>query len=144
MFASKVAQEKDYPPVIDDYPESIIELLKIFHKVWLLPEGAVPSKKQDAKYKEWVLQLTQLSLLLANSQQAQEAMQLAYNKYEKLSSKFIIARPIAIKSLLVDAVGEINRRNRKVKNGEQASQESVKKAIRNLESELEEKEEEQS
>lgn len=134
LLQQKSYEDHNEPERISDYPEDVIETLRAFYKTWMLPEGAIPTKRKKSSYKEWVLQLQQLNTLFSNDKQMREAMKIAYSKYDKLLNKFLILRPLSIKSLLIDAVAELNRKKRKEKENSPASPEKLERTIKNLKS----------
>lgn len=107
LWAASLAGNSGEAQQINDYPEQVIETLKLFYKIFRLPSGAIPTKRQKSKYNEWVSQLQELQIICPTNKIMEWAMNNAFNKYNAMSSKFIIARPLAIKKLLIDAMREI-------------------------------------
>lgn len=107
LLQSKIADKNNRPEQINDYPEQVVETLFLFWKIFKLPSGAIPTKRQKSKYNDWTSELQELQIICPTNKIMEWAMNTAFNKYNNISSKFIIARPLAIKKLLIDAMREL-------------------------------------
>lgn len=127
-----------------DYPETIRPILRAYIKVFKPPSGAIPSRRQRKKFEEWVAELDQLSQVCPAHHE--EIFGIALEIYES-GNRFIIARPSAMRGLLVSAASEYNRRSErenpivveqvKEETEKLASPAEVKAAVKNLKSLLE-------
>lgn len=115
LWQMEEEKKRNEPEQISDYPETVQTMLRAFASVWKLPAGAIPTKRQKSKYEQWVSELGQLNEVCGSHQE--EALQIALDRYESLKSKFIVYHPLAIRSLLIHAVGEMNRnKSKEIKN----------------------------
>lgn len=113
LYAEKLAHEKSsYPEHFSKYPERVIDTLVLFYSIWKLPIFAIP-KKKSPKFSQWILELDELNLICGSKKNMKRAMELALEKYNASLNKFIVSHPLAIRKLLIDAVGEINRNTEK-------------------------------
>jgi hypothetical protein len=138
------------PEQISNYPPHVINVLRCFYITFNIPEGAIPGKKSSG-YKNWVLQLEDISKLFTTEERMKMGFELAKQKYDK-SHKPIIYQPLSIKPFLVDAIRELKEKlkqklaeqqemnNRLSANSRTvpADKEEMKKAIRDIKSFLEE------
>lgn len=138
MLQQKKFEEMDEPEQISDYPETTIETLRLFQKLWILPYNAIPSKHLRGRFAQWINELDQLNQICGND--INKSMTLAFEKWSKMKNRFIVSHPLAIRSLLIDAVAELNRGNKKKKDEQLASPEKVKSTIKQLKSVFEEEE----
>lgn len=139
------------PVQIWDYPEPLVELLKTFVEIWNLPEGSIPSGKNKlgknkGSYSNWVLQLESLKKLFSSDERMKLAMRYAYEKYQKSEKKDVIYQPASIQPLLVDAISDLRRQEKKTlleKPNEVivASRENIKNTIKDLKNILESEDE---
>lgn len=107
LWGASIGEKKNEYPVISDYPETLQTILREFIRVWQLPEQAIPSKKQYSQYKEWILELTNLESLC--SKNIAKIMDLSLEHYNGSGMNFIVARPKAIRTLIVHAVAKYKR-----------------------------------
>jgi len=131
-----------YPEQVWDYPETLVDLLKCFLDIWLLPEGSIPSKKQKSKYENWILQLEKLNKLFSSSDRMKLAMKYSYDKYQKSKNRFIVYEPASIYKIVVDGISELRQIEKKQKQkleGETkvATPEQIKGTVKNLKKLLE-------
>jgi len=123
-----------------DYPETEVETLRLFYNTWKIPSYVIPSKKSKYKFEEWVLQLQDLNNICPSTAKMKLAMEIRLQNYEKLPNKFSIVRPASIRSLLINATAEINRKTVATKEAEKvvvtnvASVQQRKSAARELKS----------
>lgn len=109
LWQMQLARARGDAPQIDDYPETVSDALRWFYRIWGLPDGAIPTKRAKSKYQEWVSQMQEI-VALFGKWTAQEVMELSFHYFMNMPNKFIIARPLAIKKLVIAAVSELNRR----------------------------------
>jgi hypothetical protein len=140
LGSAKVAQERSEYPVIADYPEIVQDTLRFFVKTFAFSSSSIPSKRSRT-YGEWIKELTQLNTVCPTSALMERAVKISFDNYMKLENKFTIARPIAIKKLLVNAMREINLEERRKKEAEKQallqktiSEDSAKQIAKNLKS----------
>lgn len=95
-------------PMINDYPETIQGILKLFLSIWMLPSQAVPSRKNRGQYKQWVLELNELETLCAKD--PKKIMTSAYEKYVREGMSFMVTHPASIKRLIVSSISSDNRK----------------------------------
>jgi hypothetical protein len=107
LESARVANERNEFPQLADYPERVQKTLSLFYKIFSIPVSAVPSKKKLSQYKEWIVELDELNSICSPETKMEKVMRFGFNKYSKMNSKFFISRPIAIKSLVIDAMREI-------------------------------------
>lgn len=141
LWAEGLAYQHAEPEQVSDYPETVLETLRLFNRIFMLPRASIPPKYIKGRYEQWVKELQALNEVAGNSKLMLEAMTIAREMYDQLKKRFIISHPLAIKNLLIDAVGQINRNKpiekpevEKVIISEVASVESTKKTIRDLKS----------
>jgi hypothetical protein len=127
------------PRQFSDYPETTVEVLRQFVKLWGFPEAGIPSKKQKGLFERWVSELQNLTSLCGSDAKLIKAMELAFKNFE--NHHHLIKSPISIYSDLLTAVAELNREEKKnpavkkeVVQEEQpvASKESVESTMKNL------------
>ena len=107
LWGASIGEKKNEYVVISDYPETLQTILREFIRVWQLPEQAIPSKRQESQYKEWILELINLESLC--SKNVAKIMDLSLERYNSSGMNFVISRPRAIKSLVIDAVAKYKR-----------------------------------
>ncbi len=110
LFYQKKSNENNLPDVIYDYPETVIEKLKLFYRLWSIPVYAIPSKTIRGRYSEWVKELQELQA----ENDLVDVMTLAADIYWNMNKRFIISRPLSIKKLMIEADSEINHRKSKI------------------------------
>jgi hypothetical protein len=99
-----------------DYPETVVATLRCFYNVWNVPSLSIPDKKRKyPQYEDWINQLTELNGICPNSDKMLRAMKKAKEIYETLPNRFMVVRPLSIKTLLIDAVRRINDEDEKAK-----------------------------
>jgi len=108
MFDGVMAQQADFerqnlPEHIWDYPDTLVRVLKAFYKYWNIPAGAIPTKKQKGNYSLWIEQLTTLTQIFPESS-TEKVMELSHVRYRETGGNIIIARPLAIKTYIIDAM----------------------------------------
>lgn len=109
LWAEGLAHQHNEPEQISDYPETEIETLRIFNRVFMLPRAAIPPKHIKGRYEQWVKELQVLNDIAGSSKLMNEAMLKAREMYDQLKKRFVISHPLAVRTLLIDAVAEINR-----------------------------------
>jgi len=144
LWAAGLAHEKNEPEQISDYPETEINTLRIFNRTFMLPHAAIPPKHIKGRYEQWVKELQALNDIAGNNKLMTEAMTMAREMYDQLKKRFVISHPLAVRSLLIDAVAEINRTMEKERSFAQqkqeeipqevASKENIKSTVRDLKS----------
>lgn len=145
LFYAKKEQDKN-PEHFYQYPERVLKTLVLFHKYFKLSDGSIPSKKQKSNFEEWITQLDILNQICPSEKIMEEAMKVAKEDYDQIPRKFMIVRPLSIRTLLINAVRKINDNieNASVETEtkeeviEVASQEVRKNALKNLKSMIKE------
>ena len=137
LGSAKVAQDRKEYPVVADYPEIVQNTLILFCRIFALSSSSIPSKKSST-YGEWIKELTQLNTICPTSALMERAIEISFRNYMENKNKFTIARPIAIKRLLINAMREINLEERKRKAEAPISNETAKKTVEKLTSFFEE------
>lgn len=102
-LGEKTATDK----IISDYPETVGKILKKFISLWKLPEYAIPTKKQKGQYSQWILELQDLENLCAKN--INGIMDRAYREYITGKMNFMVTHPSAIRKLVIDTIGKMNR-----------------------------------
>lgn len=97
------------PSHVDEYPETVLFTLQIFVQTFMLPNGAVPSKRSKSKFANWIVGLQELQEICPTNEQMKTCMEMALKKYENMGKSFIIYQPQSVKKLLIDAASEYNR-----------------------------------
>lgn len=130
------------PVQFSDYPERVLNTLRIFYSVWKIPSHIIPSVKNKSKFEEWLLQLDELNAICPNTEKMRKAMELSLTTYNEMKSKFMVIRPASIKSLLANSVAQINREAESLPAQESivvsASKEEKLKTVKSLKNFLEE------
>lgn len=147
LFYESISSKGGYPSQTYEYPETLIELVKAFTDIWLLPESSIPRKIQKAKYDYWVLQLEDLRTLFSSDARMRIAMQRAKENYEKSNHSVVIFEPKSVRPLCVNAIQQLRTEEReRVKNMPKpenlASAEKIKSTVRDLKSILKNDDEE--
>lgn len=101
-------KENSDPIQFSDYPETVVGTLRIFYNTWKIPSYIIPSKKSKSKFEEWINQLTDLNGICPNGEKMNRAMQMAKNTFDGFSKQFMVVRPASIRTLLINAVREMN------------------------------------
>lgn len=108
--------KKADPQSVLDYPETVIQTLRLFYDVWKIPEGAIPSKKQKSNYARWINELTELNTICPSSGKMRLALMRALKLYEETEKKVPVSRPSDIKQYLVSVVADMKRADEDNKN----------------------------
>lgn len=95
------------PSHIADYPEQVLNTLKLFVKIFGLPNGAVPSRRSKGKFSNWIKGLQELEKICPANME--ECLHLALKTFEDMGKPFLIYQPQSIEKLLINAVAERNR-----------------------------------
>ena len=119
LFYESISLKEGYPSQTYDYPETLIELVKTFTDIWLLPESSIPRKIQKGKYDYWVLQLEDLRTLFSSDARMRLAMRRAKDNYEKSNHKLVIFEPKSVRPLVVSAIAELRTEEKNLKALEQ-------------------------
>jgi len=107
LFYTKKEQDKN-PEHFYQYPERVLKTLVLFQKYFKLSDGSIPSKKQKSNFEEWITQLDILNQICPSEKMMEEAMKISKEDYDKIPRKFMIVRPLSIRTLLINAVRKIN------------------------------------
>ena len=139
LFYESISLKEGYPSQTYDYPETLIELVKTFTDIWLLPESSIPRKIQKGKYDYWVLQLEDLRTLFSSDARMRLAMRRAKDNYEKSNHKLVIFEPKSVRPLVVSAIAELRTEEKKrlkdmPKSEILASADKIKNTVRDLKS----------
>ncbi len=144
LFYANKANELSMPSQVYEYPEDVLQTLILFQKLWMLPANAIPSKQLRGRFAQWLKELQELNSLVKNNQEMQEILPIVFSEYEKLSKRFIVSHPLAIKQFMIGIMSEINRNKTKEKHilqeteeleiTQDASKENVKSTIKDLKS----------
>lgn len=145
LFYAKKEQDKN-PEHFYQYPERVLKTLVLFQKYFKLSDGSIPSKKQKSNFEEWITQLDILNQICPSEKTMEQAMKVAKEDYDQIPRKFMIVRPLSIRTLLINAVRKINdnienvsvETETKEEVVEVASQEVRKNALKNLKSMIKE------
>ena len=141
----RISEMEKHAPQNYDYPELLVELLNQFQEVWGIPSSAIPFKKQEGKYLNWVLQLENLRKLFSSDARMKIAMKYSFEKYQKSGKNLLIYEPASIYKILVDGISDLRRQERIVQNKEKsekmASPDRIKNTVKDLKSILKEEEE---
>jgi len=133
--------EKNYPEQVYDYPETVVEILKVFYDEWNLPSGAIPTKRQKGKFNLWSSELVRVEDICGTLEIAREAYRRAKLRYDSTDRQFrpIVWKPLSLEKYLIDAVSEIKRETEDLKmeyikkSSEIAPKEEIDKAIDEME-----------
>ena len=101
------------PVQFSDYPERVLNALRIFHRETKIPTVIIPSKKTKSKFQEWVNELDELIAICPTSEKFEKAIKRVMIKKDVEKMRFTIARPASIKNILVDVVAEMAREEEK-------------------------------
>lgn len=114
---SEIGKQKNVFPVIYDYPETVQQLLWEFVSAWGIPEEAIPRKPRSGKggYAEWISEISDLESLMGTN--PQETMKSAVALYAEMKMNFMIVRPRAIRSVLIELKrrGNVSDEKKKIK-----------------------------
>ena len=138
-------QAQAYPLQVWDYNEIVIELVKAFIDIWHLPEGAIPSKQERVKYKNWASQLDRMRTMFSSDARMRLAMKRAYDNYILSNEKIIIHEPMSIYPIVKNAIEELRKEEKiktVIKTDPIASPEKIRKTVRDLKSILKNNDEE--
>ena len=115
LFGLRTSEESKMSDVIWDYPETLVELLNQFQKLWGIPEMAIPSKKQKSQYNNWILQLEKLRKLFSSDARMKIAMKYSFEKYQRSGKNLLIHEPASIYKIVVDGISDLRRQEQKQK-----------------------------
>lgn len=121
----------DDPIQLMDYPETVVQTLRLFYKIWNIPSYTIPSKKSKSKFDDWVLQLTELNSVCPSSAKMERAMKIAKETYQDLSKKFPVFRPLAIRNLIADSVRRMNDEEEQDKKKKQSENNFISLEVEN-------------
>lgn len=129
-----------------DYPETVVQTLRILYTKIKFPSAIIPRKKTKSKFEEWIKELQEIISICPNSKKLEMAIDKIVEKKDNGKLRFIFSRPASIKNFLIDVVAEINREEEKLQKNklspiEEISVASVmerKKAVSDLKSMFEE------
>jgi hypothetical protein len=107
LWQSRITRERNEMAVISDYPEIVTEILRKFISIWMLPEVAIPTKRESSKYKQWILELQEIERVCSGDISC--VMSKAYQNYTDRKMDFMVSHPLAIKKLLIDTVAKMAR-----------------------------------
>lgn len=108
MWANSLKNGQGEPEQISDYPEHVVGILRCFYETFGFPGGAIPYKNKKG-YKNWVLQLEELSKLFTTPERTKMAMERANKLYNESPYKPLIYQPLSIKSFLIEAVRQLRQ-----------------------------------
>jgi hypothetical protein len=139
MLYYQESPENRTSEVIWDYPETLVETLNQFQKIWLIPETAIPSKKQKGKYDNWVIQLEKIRHLFSSDERMKLAMKYSIEKARERNDKRIVYQPMSIYNLLVDAIRDLRliekvkkQKEEPIKKEQYIPKDKLRKEIQNL------------
>lgn len=115
-------KENPDPIQLSDYPERVVQTLRTFYFVWKIPSYIIPSKKQESKFKEWIIQLDDLNGICPVNSKMEIAMKMAKETYDGFFKKFMVIRPASVRTLLADAVRRLNDEKELIKEEEKEKQ----------------------
>ena len=100
------------PSQISDYPEDVVETLRVFNKIWCPPSMAIPTKRQKSKFEQWVKDLRTIEDLCGTNARFEVALKVVLATYEGYSMEyqFVVDTPLKLKNLLVKVLSEMNRK----------------------------------
>ena len=109
-FERAKAGHTNEPAQIADYPEHVVETLRVFNRVWCPPPLAIPKKRQSSKFKQWINDLEELEDLCSTNARFELALKMATDVYQTKGYTFIVDSPLKLKNLIITALSEINRK----------------------------------
>lgn len=139
-------KENPDPIQFSDYPETVVETLRLFYNTWKIPSYIIPSKKSKSKFEDWINQLTDLNGICPNGKKMSRAMEMTKEDFDRLPKQFMIVRPASIRNLLINSVRKINDEESVSVEPEEATEvvevasvKNKKSTLKNLKSMLKEK-----
>ena len=120
-FERAKQQHGNEPAQIADYPEHVVETLRVFNRVWCPPPLAIPNKRQKSKFKQWVSDLEYLEDLCGTNKRFEQALQQAVKVYREKNYTFIVDTPLKFKNMITTALAQMNQ----TKQGEFVAEEKV-------------------
>jgi hypothetical protein len=127
FYEKKASEMSQYAPQTWDYPETLIETLKVLQDIWGISERIIPQKFQRGKYNNWVLQLQNVRNLFSSDAIMLFAMKRAYDKYRNGDNHFFVCEPASIVKLLKDTIAELRREEKRKVEVEQKKKEEDEK-----------------
>lgn len=101
------------PSQIADYPDNVVETLRVFNKVWCPPPLMIPSKRQKSKYLQWIKELESLEDLCGTNTKFEDVLRTVTETYNQNRSRgftFVVDTPLKLKNMIITELSAMNRK----------------------------------